>query len=102
VATASRIVRPNTIYRVNVIVLPASPDLIIKSVITQSGGHQIASASQIADAGSSHDLLLKVMSSSFISISKGDLIIYLFLIVRVYVDSVVRYQRQLSPQSGRL
>ena len=73
VATASRIVRPSTIYRVNVVVLPASPDLIIKAVITQSGGHQIASASQIADAGSSRDLLLKV-SSPFISIE--DLIIY--------------------------
>lgn len=60
VATASRIVRPNTIYRVNVVVLPESPDLIIKAVIAKGGGHQIASASQVAYAGSSHDLLLKV------------------------------------------
>jgi hypothetical protein len=60
---------------VNVIVLPTSPDLIIEAVIAKSGGHQIASASQIADAGSSHDLSLKVSSSFFIS--KEDLFIYL-------------------------
>jgi hypothetical protein len=48
------------VYRVNVVVLPASPDLIVKAVITKGGGHQIASAAQVVDAGSSHDLFLKV------------------------------------------
>lgn len=59
-ATASSVVRPNTVYRVNVVVLPASPDLILKAMIIKGRGHQIASATDVADAGSSHDLLLKV------------------------------------------
>lgn len=67
IATASRIVRPNTIYRLNVVVLPGSPDLILKAVIIQGAGHQIASASEIADAGSSHNLLLKVIFSSVLN-----------------------------------
>ncbi len=77
-ATASRIVRPNTVYRVNVVVLPASPDLIIKAVITKGGGHQIASAAQVVDAGSSHDLFLKVRRTR----------IYISLIVCLVRDSL--------------
>uniref|UniRef100_A0A0P4XT60 Macroglobulin complement-related protein n=1 Tax=Daphnia magna TaxID=35525 RepID=A0A0P4XT60_9CRUS len=68
VATASSVVRPNTVYRVNVVVLPASPDLILKAMIIKGRGHQIASATDVADAGSSHDLLLKIPAS----ITDGD------------------------------
>ncbi len=60
VATASRIVRPNTIYRVNVVVLPDSPDLIVKAFITKGSGYQIASAVEIIDSGTSRNLLMKV------------------------------------------
>ncbi len=63
VATASRILRPNTVYRVHIVVLgDSSSDLVIKALITKGSGHHIASGVQVADAGSSHDLLLKVNS----------------------------------------
>ena len=61
VATASRIVRPNTIYKVNVAVLPDSPDLIVKAYITKGSGHQIASVVEIVDSGTSNNLLLPVI-----------------------------------------
>lgn len=60
IATAPRIIRPTTVYKVNVVLLPSSTDLILKAVIIKGSGQQIASAVQNADAGASHDLLLKV------------------------------------------
>lgn len=60
VATASRMVRPNTVYRVNVIVLPQSEGMIVKALITKDGGQHIASAVDIVDSVTSHNLLMKV------------------------------------------
>ena len=60
-ATASRVIRPDTIYRVSVAVPVDSPDLMVKSLITK-GKHQIASAREIIDSGSSHHLLMKVIA----------------------------------------
>lgn len=59
VATASRIIRPDTIYRVSVAILPESTDLTVRALITK-GRHQVASDTQVFDSGSSHHLLLKV------------------------------------------
>ena len=67
VATASRILRPNTVYRVNIVLLPESADLVVKAVITKDSGQHIASGVQVTNAGSSHDILLKV-SGLFIEI----------------------------------
>ena len=64
-ATASRIVRPDSVYRVSVAVLaaaaqsPAGVDLLVKAYVVK-GRHQIASATEKIDAGSSNQLLLKV------------------------------------------
>jgi hypothetical protein len=60
VATASKIVRPNTVYRVNMFVLPDADGLIVKALITKDGGQHIASAIETIDSGVSHNLLLKV------------------------------------------
>ncbi len=61
VATASKIVRPNTVYRVNMFVLPdAAEGMIVKALITKDGGQHIASAIETIDSGVSHNLLLKV------------------------------------------
>lgn len=60
VATGSSILRPNTVYRVNIVLLPGSTELVIKALITKDNEHQIASGVHIADFGSSHELLLKV------------------------------------------
>ena len=61
-ATASRIVRPDSVYRVSVAVLAESPvDLLIKAYVVK-GRHQIASANEKIDAGSSNQLLLKVIT----------------------------------------
>ena len=61
-ATASKIVRPNTIYRVNVIVLPEANGMIIKNLVTKDNGQHVASASETIDSGMSHNLLLKVVN----------------------------------------
>ena len=58
--TAAKTVRPNTIYRVNVVVLPEAPELNVKATITK-GHHQIASHQQLADTGSNTVLLLPVL-----------------------------------------
>lgn len=61
VVTAGSTLRPNTIYRVHVVVLPGSPDLFINALITKGNGEHIASdRTNSADAGSSNNLLLKV------------------------------------------
>jgi hypothetical protein len=58
--TASTILRPESVYRIHVVVLPTSPDLIIKALITKGRDQHVASAtSQHAiDAGTSSNLLL--------------------------------------------
>ncbi|XP_046648840.1 CD109 antigen-like [Daphnia pulicaria] len=67
--TASVILRPDTVYRVHVVVLPGSPDLVFKALITKGSGQHVASASSDSvDAGTSTHLLLKVPAS----ISEGD------------------------------
>lgn len=58
---ASRIIRPNTVYRVNVVVLPDSPSMIVKAFVSKGNGHQVSSASEIVDTGTSNCLLLKVL-----------------------------------------
>lgn len=61
VVTAASILRPNTIYRVHVVVLPGSPDLVFRALITKGNGEHVASdRTNSADAGSSNHLLLKV------------------------------------------
>lgn len=65
--TAAKIVRPNTVYRVNVVVLPEAPDLNVRATITK-GRHQIASDQQLADAGSNQVLLLQVSLAFFFSL----------------------------------
>uniref|UniRef100_A0A0P5Q059 Macroglobulin complement-related protein n=1 Tax=Daphnia magna TaxID=35525 RepID=A0A0P5Q059_9CRUS len=59
-ATASRMVRPNTVYRVNVVVLPQSEGMIVKALITKDGGQHVASAAETVDSATSHDLLMKI------------------------------------------
>jgi uncharacterized protein with PQ loop repeat len=55
------ILRPDTVYRVHVVVLPGSPDLVFKALITKGSGQHVASASSDSvDAGTSTHLLLKV------------------------------------------
>lgn len=67
-ATASRMVRPNTVYRVNVVVLPQSEGMIVKALITKDGGQHVASAAETVDSATSHDLLMKVcLFSCFLS-----------------------------------
>ena len=64
VATASKIVRPNTIYRVNVFVLPHQTEgMIVKALVTKDNGQHVASAIESIDSGMSHNLLLKVLNS---------------------------------------
>lgn len=62
VVTASAILRPDTVYRVHLVVLPGSPDLVFKALITKGSGQHVASASSSdsVDAGTSNHLLLKV------------------------------------------
>ena len=62
IATASRIIRPGVVYRVSVAVLPESADLFVKSIITK-GKHEIASAQEVMESGSSHHLLMKIPPS---------------------------------------
>ena len=59
-ATASRNLRPNTVYRVNIVLLPDSTVLAIKAVITKDSRQHIASGDTEVNAGSSYDILLKV------------------------------------------
>ena len=65
-ATASKIVRPNTIYRVNVFVLPETDAMIVKALVTKDNGQHVASAIETIDSGMSHNLLLKVLNSFLI------------------------------------
>jgi len=60
--TASRIIRPGVIYRVNVAVFPESPDMIVRALITKGNdSHQVAaSSSEIIDAGSNRLLSMQV------------------------------------------
>lgn len=58
-ATASSIIRPGGLYRINAAVLPDSPDLIIRAVVTKDG-HQVASSNEVVEAGSNQNIIMKV------------------------------------------
>ena len=59
VVTASRLIRPDSVYRLGVSLAADSPDLTIRAII-RNGATNIAEASGFFDAGTGTSLVMKV------------------------------------------
>ena len=101
-----------SVYRIHVVVLPPSPNLVFKALITNRSGQHVASGigQHAVDAGTSSNLLLKVLHILFYFRLSFCIIIYLWkclvgltwMPINANIDSSFHYPKRLPPQTGNL